>query len=321
MASKSWSTSLGRILKIGFVLLIFVLLGRFVILNWDEFKVVFTIGPKSFFLLSICLMASYFCASARFAIIHRVIGAPIGYLENFGLYMAAGIVNLVLPAQSGSVARAVYLKKRYDIPYSQAPSILLGALVITFFVGGLLMLINNALLWLTGQSPPEFLWVLSVLFSCSIFALWLRVPNHITASLGRIGNMLDLFFAGVERLRAHKPEFLIAGIWQVAEFVFSGLAFWLAFSSLGVIAFKPMAGINYAVFAALLNTVFITPGNIGVLETAIGYISQVYNFTFIQGVSATALVHGAGYLVHCVLAPISWYFLYHRKRKLEDTNV
>src|SRR5690606_36446485 len=82
MVSKSRSTFLGRILKIGFVLLTFVLLGRFVILNWDEFKVVFTIEPRSFFLLSMCLMASFFCASARFAIIHRVIGAPIGYLEN-----------------------------------------------------------------------------------------------------------------------------------------------------------------------------------------------------------------------------------------------
>jgi uncharacterized membrane protein YbhN (UPF0104 family) len=303
-----------RLLQIGFSLLVLYLLGRFIAANWKEFETVFEIGWNNFFGLILCLLGLVICSSTRFAHIYRALGARIGYIESFGLYMASGIFNLLLPAQSGSAVRAVYLKERYQIPYSQAPAAILGGLVITFSVGGLIMLLTNLAYIAGGQPPPNILWLVSLIFTASLFFLWMRVPKWLTARLGRVGKMLDLFFAGIQLLRAARKEFFLASLWQLGEFLSAGLAFWVAFNSLDVSNFTFFAGIHFAVIAALLNTVFITPGNIGILEVAIGYVSQIYRFTFIQGLSATALVHGGGYLIYYIIAPISWYFIFHRRK-------
>lgn len=294
--------------------LVVYLLGSFIISNWEEFSTIFQIGWRNFALLIACIFGGVFSASARFANIYRAIGAKIGYLESFGLYMASGVINFILPAQSGSAVRAVYLKQRHGMPYSQAPSVILGGMVFTFFIGGVIMLVASTYFLIIGESPPVLIWWAAAVFTFSIVFLWVRIPTRFTTRFGRIGNMLNLFFDGLELLRSRPREFFLCSLWQVAEFISSGLAFWVAFKSLGAIAFTVIAGLNFAVFGSLLNTVFITPGNIGVLEAAIGYIAQIYNFTFIEGASATALVHGAGYLVYYLVAPIGWYFLYYRNR-------
>lgn len=305
---------LARVLQLVVSALVVYLLGSFITSNWEEFSTIFQIGWRNFAFLIACIFGAVFSASARFANIYRAIGAKIGYLESFGLYMASGVINFILPAQSGSAVRAVYLKQRHGMPYSQAPSVILGGMVFTFFIGGAIMLIASMYFLIIGQPPPRLIWSAAAVFTFSILFLWVRIPRRLTARLGRMGNMLNLFFDGLELLRSKPREFVLCSLWQVAEFTCSGLAFWVAFNSLGAIAFTVMAGLNFAVFGSLLNTVFITPGNIGVLEAAIGYIAQIYNFTFIEGASATALVHGAGYLVYYLIAPIGWYFLYHRNR-------
>jgi uncharacterized membrane protein YbhN (UPF0104 family) len=304
-------------LQLTVTVLVIFLLGRFLSSNWTDFEVIFTIGWGRFSLLILILLFHFFMTASRFRCIYRAIGARMGYLESFALYMSTGLLNFILPAQSGSAARAVYLKERYGMPYSQAPSVLLGGLVITFFVGGILMLLTNLVYWLGGTPPPPILWLLGLSFTASLVFLWVRFPQSVTKRLGRAGKMLELFFEGIRRLRSHPRDFIEASFWQLGEFFFTGLGFWLAFNSLNVLRFDLLAGISFAVFASLLNTVFITPGNIGILEIAIGYISQIYDFTFIQGVSATALVHGGGYLIYYLIAPIAWYFLFYRKDKIQ----
>ncbi len=305
-----------KFLRLALTLLILTLIAGFITSNWKDFSKVFEIGWLNFLALVFALILIFISSSARFTCIYRAIGAPIGYIESFGLFMASGVLNFILPAQSGTAARAVYLKDRYQIPYSQAPSIILGGLVITFFVGGFLLLLISLFYMLIGQPPPSFLWIIGALFTLSVTLLWVRIPKRLTKKLGRIGNMLDLFFEGIRLFRSHRKAFVEAIFWQGAEFLSSGAAFLVAFNSLGEGKFDLLAGVSFAVFSSLLNTVFITPGNIGVLEAAVGFISQIYDFSFISGVTATALVHGGGYLVYFILAPISWYFLFFRKRKI-----
>lgn len=291
--------------------IVFYLLGRFIVINWADFKVILAIKWNQVLFLLVAEVGFTFFGSARFTLIYRRLGADINYLESYGLYLASGVVNMLLPAQSGAAVKAVYLKNRYKIPYSQTPAMLLGGLAITFATGGFTMLALNIYYTALGSPPPSLLWWAATAFSLMLISLWVPAPRMLTSGLGRIGNMMDLFFDGIRLLRSSIVTMLMMVGFQLFEFFFAGLAWVIAFHALGVTNFNVLAGLTFAVFGALFNTVFLTPGNVGLLEAAAGYASGLYGLSAVQGIGATVLIHVIGYIFYFVSGPIIFYMFFN----------
>lgn len=79
-------------------------------------------------------------SAARFASLYKALGAEVGNLESLGLSKLANALNVMLTAQAGGIARAVYLKSRYNLPYSQTPVVFLGSVVVSMSMGAFIII-------------------------------------------------------------------------------------------------------------------------------------------------------------------------------------
>ncbi len=292
--------------------IVFFLAGWYIYQNYEELKALVLINGWAVLALVCAGILRRFVDSARFAALYKALGAHIGLMENFGLSQVAATLNLLLPAQAGVVARAVYMKRQYALPLSQTPSILLGIFVFSLFIGACIMALSNSIIAFMGNSVPLILWLYVVVAGASVVLFWISIPEQLTSRLGRIGNMLRLFSDGWKSLRSNKRCLIETGIYQILTFIGSGLIITIAYYSLGV-DINPLLGISIAVFIALSNTISITPGNFGIQEAVIGYLSQLSGILFVEGIAAATLIRVAGLVITFGIAPIAWYMLFFRQ--------
>jgi len=291
---------------------LFILAAGYVYFHWEGLKILLTVQWEYLILLIIVGILRRFADAARFTALYNALGGRVGILESFGLSQVAGALNLVLPAQAGSVARAAYLKRQHQIPYSQVLTILLGSIVFLFLIGSIMMTLANIIVTLQGDTVPLILRLGAILGSTSVILFWVTIPKRLTAKLGRIGNMLRLFSDGWKNLRTNKRCLIETGFYQFLMFILSGAVITIAYQSLGLnLSF--LVGISIAIFTTFSNTFSITPGNLGIQEAVVAYLSQISGMLFVEGIAAAALLRVTGWFITFAIAPFAWYLLFLRQ--------
>ncbi|MBL7201003.1 MAG: flippase-like domain-containing protein [Anaerolineae bacterium] len=285
---------------------------RYVYVHRNELTVLFSVRGWDIARLVGALFLQSLVGAARFASLYRVLGAHMGLWESFGLSNVATVLNTVLPAQAGGVARAVYLKRRYAIPYSQAPVILLGAMVSSLSIGAAVMIITNTIAVLMAKPVAWALWLGAACAGAPVLLLWVSVPERWTSRLGRVGHMLRLFSDGWQKLRQDARCLAETGLYQILVFVVGGWIIAIAYGGLGV-RVSPLVGTSIVVFASFANLVVLTPGNLGIQEAVVGYLSQLSGLAFVDGVAASILIRIVGLMVNFAVAPVAWYLLFLRR--------
>ena len=66
-----------------------------------------------------------------------VFGIRLPIKEWFGLAILTTMTNCLIPLQSGSSIRAIYLKRKYGLPYSKFVSTMMGIYVLTFWTASI----------------------------------------------------------------------------------------------------------------------------------------------------------------------------------------
>jgi uncharacterized membrane protein YbhN (UPF0104 family) len=304
--------------QIGGVLRSAISLGLLVIAGWyayahgDELAVLLTIPWHFLAVLGVVLILTGIASAAEFAVLYRTLGPSMSVFESYGLSQLTSAMNQLIPGRPGGVARIVYMKHRYGTPYSQTPAILLGSIVLSLFVGSILMALTNAIMLLSGHLVPSVFWIGSAGSALSVAVFWMSIPAKWTSRLGRVGKMLILFSEGWRSLRTDKGRLVRAGIYQLLAYAFWGLSISVAYRSLGV-AIDPVVGVSIAVFLTFSNAVIITPGNLGIQEAVAGYLTMLSGSSFVEGVAASALIRATGLVITLVLAPVAWYLLFVRR--------
>jgi uncharacterized protein (TIRG00374 family) len=250
--------------------------------------------------------------AARFNVLYLALSAKTHLLESFGLSLVASSLNSLLPAETGGVARAVYLKRRHAMPYSHAPALFLANLVLyilmTSFVVFILGLINTS----AGEPGSVLFMSLGFAFTgLSALPFLITIPKSLTSRWGRIGNMLRLFSDGWQTIRSDRHRLLKACIYQIAAIIIRGWGIIVAYRSLGL-DINPWVGLNVFFLAEILSVIHITPGNLGITEGLVGTLSHLSGLTFVQGAAAFALWRVSNWLIYFVGTPVAWYFLFYR---------
>jgi uncharacterized membrane protein YbhN (UPF0104 family) len=279
--------------------------------NREELTVLTTISWHLLFILVVLMFISMFIRSLQSVILYWAIGIPIRIWEGFGLAVFASMTSLLFPHAS-FVTKAVYLKKKYQLPYSQIPAIFLGNFVVFLLVGALVMMVSNFTSLILGYNVPAIFWAGIVAAVASTFLFWFEIPIGITNHLGHVGNMLRLFSVGWQKLRNNRALLVKAGLLQLLSFVINGFIISLAYQSLNL-GISPLIGTSMAVFVSFSNLVMITPGNIGVQEIVYGYLSELSGVVFVQGIVISTLIRVIGWLTILFAAPICWYLLFFRQ--------
>jgi uncharacterized membrane protein YbhN (UPF0104 family) len=300
-----------QIIKSIVVLGVFLLSARYAYLNRKDLAIIFTVQWVDVAKLLGLALLYEIVSSARYINLYRALGAELGIGESLGLSKVANALNMILPAQIGGVARAVYLKRKYALPYSQTPVIFLGSLVMSLSVGASIVILFDVIHTLVGRSVPFILWIGGAA-SASIFALWVTIPECITSRLGRIGNLLSLFSDGLERLRANRQTLFRAIFYQILLFSIGGAQVAVAYKSMGL-QVDLLTGMAIIAFKSFLSLINLTPGNLGIRESVFGYLSELSGLSFAQGVAASVLIRAVGLVITYSIAPIAWYLLFFRQ--------
>jgi glycosyltransferase 2 family protein len=232
-----------------------------------------------------------FCATAIFALRAmrwQTILAPVAQRVALGpLWRATTIgmmVNNVVPARAGEIARAYALTTEVPLPFATA----LASLAVDrlFDAVTLLILAATALLdpalstsqQLVGQSLGSFasgavavvvllllaLYAL-VFFPSQLLRLFELFARRVSPSIEERGRrVLQTFIEGLSVLR-RPTHFAAVFAWSLAHWLLNAVGFWLSFKALGITA-PFSAALFLQAFIALGTAVPALPGFFGVFE-------------------------------------------------------
>ena len=231
-----------------------------------------------------------FCATAIFALRARrwrTILEPVAGRLSFGpLWRATAIgmmVNNVVPARAGEIARAYALTREAPVPFatslaSLAVDRLFDAIVLLVLAATALFdpsladerLMGRPLSSFAASAGSVVVLLLVVLYALvflpnqllRLFELFARRVSPSVEERGR--RMLETFFQGLSVLRSPRRFLAVFG-WTLAHWMLNGVGFWLSFRAVGINA-PFSAALFLQAFIALGTAVPALPGFFGVFE-------------------------------------------------------
>jgi uncharacterized membrane protein YbhN (UPF0104 family) len=279
-------------LKLLLKLIVFVAtaVSLYVIVN-DNLEVIeslSSINVMSFsVLLSLNIVFLYLFALMQHRLLLRRYGVDQTWQEWFGMAAIAALYNQVLPAKSGTVIRAAYLKAQYKLPFSRFGVSLILQLFYTtvvaiVFVAVALLLFMEVYFTITERALLATL-LLGVAVSMMFFET--RITRWISLKRG-----VTLKDSG----RKKSVHSILAII--VAYIICRAFMFYFAFDAIGY-----TIPIYYCLLIApiilISNLVSILPGNIGIKELLIGFILNALGYELSLSVFAAIIDRGAVLIV------------------------
>ncbi|HST08366.1 MAG TPA: lysylphosphatidylglycerol synthase transmembrane domain-containing protein [Gemmatimonadaceae bacterium] len=275
--------------------------------------------------------AAMFCATAIFALRARrwrTILEPVAGRIPFGpLWRATAIgmmVNNVVPARAGEIARAYALTREQQVPFpaslaSLAVDRLFDAIVLLLLAASALLdpaLSNSA--QLAGRSLSSFalgagtvvaallvmLYAL-VFFPNQLLAVFELFARRVSPSVEERGRrMLQTFIEGLSVLRRPGRFAAVFG-WTLAHWLLNAVGFWLSFKAVGISA-PFSAALFLQAFIALGTAVPALPGFFGVFEYMSVQGLAIYGVSQQQAATWAIAYHLFSFIPITLIG--AWYF-------------
>lgn len=227
--------------------------------------------------------------------------------EWLGLPFVTALGNYITPFSGGMVARATYLKKRHNFPYSKFGAILASNYLISFWViaiiGGFTMLLipvdDRQNQWLLGG------WFFAIGIGLSLLFL---IPSFKVPSGNRILKMVNNALTGWQLIKGDKILILKIVLFTLVQIFFNTTSFWLAYQSFGE-AVSPFSILVISLFSFFSILINITPSNLGIGEATITLASTLLGTTVGAGLTVALLIRAATILIVFTLGPLFSFLL------------
>jgi uncharacterized membrane protein YbhN (UPF0104 family) len=232
----------------------------------------------------------------------------LNWREWIGLPFITTMGNYLTPFSGGMLARATYLKKRHSLSYTHFTTLLAANYLITFWVSVLAGLIIMPLLWQQASNPLPLLLFLVGCWVALSAVLFLPVPRIPIGK--RPFHMLNQALTGWRAVK--RKRYLL---WQlillaVISLGLNSAAFWFSYRALELpvsIATAVMVSLA-TVFSTLVT---LTPGNFGIREAFVSFISELVGAGVGEGLLVALLIRSASILSAFTLGPLFSMILAH----------
>ncbi|MBN1662091.1 MAG: flippase-like domain-containing protein [Deltaproteobacteria bacterium] len=226
--------------------------------------------------------------------------------EWLGLASVTAMGNYLTPFSGGLVARAAYLKHRYDLPYAHFLALLAAHYMIAFAV----ISVTGTVTLLTLTGAGSFSWPVLLFFLATLSTVLLisYVPSIAAGKQHRLLRLVQPALEGFDIVRrdgALWGKLIALTFFNIAA---GGLLYFMAFASIGFAVPFTVALLIYLLtsFTILIN---ITPGNLGVQEAAASLAAAILGAGADQGLLAALIVRAVTILSAFALGPIFSYLL------------
>lgn len=223
--------------------------------------------------------------------------------EWIGLSFITALGNYIGPLSFGMVAKAAYLKKRHDFPFTHFITLTGSTYIINFLCIGVLGLAGAIYLTFTSIVPLGIpLFFISVIL-CTVLLIIIPLPSS-RSNIGIIDKILQSI-TGWNIIKKDQMLFFRVTLITLFNITANGLSFWIAYTSLGIkITFVQTFLISFVgIFSLLIN---ITPANLGIQEAIISLASGIMmqNGGSSEGLLAALTVRGTTMLLVFSLGPL-----------------
>lgn len=308
--------------KIWVTLIILMVFVVYIANNINDFKPLLDVNPLYLCIIASIVIISIVSNGIFTKFVMESFKKPIDTRESTYVSLIASVGNFFAPAGSGFGIRAVYLKKKHGLAYSDYMTLLSGNYVIVFLVVSLLGMVSLGFIHVGYSVAERLLWLMFVgLFVLSVALLIIRVPrklqnlkpkNQYVASLYEIIVRVSVGWSEITRNRV----LMIKLVCLVLFNTLMGMAStFLIIKSLHLHVGLPSLAL-FSALSSLAMFINITPGNLGIKEALYVFSSGALGLTTDQIISVALIDRIVLFVVLLVL----WLFFVKDKVNLAATK-
>ncbi len=288
------------------VLLAFVILGVFITRNVDRLGKLFQLSYDRLLLLALLALITSLINGWVNYLLYTYLGLNISFLSSYGLATVNTLANQ-LPLSGGLIAKGIYLKKKFDLPYTKYVSATIALFVVFLTTNGSIGLsLLNVYYWSAGTPAPLVINLGFLLMISSISLFWMPLRMDLFPEKWR-----EYIRKMNEGWRVLKKNInLLIGLIaiQLLAILIMGLRFWLAFQFFAQdISFHLC--VLYASATILTRLISVIPGGIGVREGIVAGMAAIFGFEAGVSVLAVGLDRLVSTILIAVLGTVFSYFL------------
>lgn len=315
-------SSLRRYLSVAVLIISISAFSLYVAKNSADFKPLLHVSTVYLCLLVIANLGSLLLNGLFIKAILVPFNKFIGIVESFYVSLISSVGNYFAPVGVGLGFRAVYLKRRHGLSYSDFMATLAGNYILVFLVVSLAGLFGLGLL---HEHASHAYWTLFAVFSMVlIFDLMLMsvsIARFVISQLEKIKfarffvkillSIVEgwILIIGDKRLLARLCGLIVTGFALLLAMIYiiiTSLHLHIAFGGL----------LLMAALSSLSVFINITPGNIGIKEAVFIFSSQTIGLSTSQVLSYSVIDRGVLFLV----LSVGWIFLHVRRNLISDLS-
>lgn len=262
-----------------------------------------------------CMILFYLTNGYISKVLLDIFHIRLPFMEWFGLSLINAMGNMLAPFRGGSVANAVYLKKKYRFPYSKFVSNLSALYIIIFWVNSLIGIISCIYIYLNYDVYDIVISSFFVLLFIFLSGVILLSP-HISLTSHYFINIPIKVINGWWHIKNHKKEIVLI----------AGAAFLNIIQAVGITYFEFLVfGITVplekVLFLSVVSTLSlflsITPGSLGIKEAFALYTASVLYVPLSEMIAVSILERLFNLIIVFTLGPFFSYLLIGRSMNKE----
>ncbi len=258
----------GKFRKILFQILglaVIIFLGWYLYKNQDSFQAIKNISWQQIVLIVLLDFAAFFVNAVMNYFMLKRLEPRISFIDCYGLQYANSMLNKILPTIGGGATfKALFLKRKYDLPYSQFVSVITGLYIISFITTSLLGLICILIIYLQLRIMNWVLVLAFILFLLPSLGIIIFTPK-IPESDKRIVKTLSRVITGWNTIKQDKRSLLFYALCFLILLFLTAAQTMVSYQALAVkTSFVPMLLLSSTTI--ILQVLSFTPDGIGIKE-------------------------------------------------------
>lgn len=303
---------------LSFLILIAILALCFWYINGHkaDFASLKIVNPWAIALLVVLMSVSYLCI----AIVNRSIVRPfkveLSLHESFALGIITGFYNVITPFRGGMIARAAYLKRKYNFPVTKFLATLSGTYVISFFAASVLGL---ASLFFLKNTDGHASLIVGAIFACIAIAMGIIMilTPKLQETKNNWFNKIIAVVNGWHTVKQYPRVIAITTIVTILQIVLAAISTYISY-----VVFGTHLSLSQALFLVCIGTlsivIQITPAGLGISDAISVFAALAINISPSTSIPVAVLSRVVSFILLFVLGPIYSYFLIKRPERIKS---
>jgi uncharacterized membrane protein YbhN (UPF0104 family) len=297
---------INNFIKNSILLLIIIGISVFFYRNQEYINILRSVDPLGLMILLITLTIFFYIAGLTFSLLLRPLKVTLTFSELMGLSFMGNIANYIAPFSPGFLAKGIFLKIDKGLNLTNYSSAVASnaflLLSVTSFSGVAITLLNPQIqeFWYLVLAS-SFIFLLSTVLFFKGSLLLIILPTSF------IRDVVTQVSSGLILISKDKKILLKVILTLFLQIIFSSLLMFQLFEIIGQpIGFN--AAFLIAIFTILSNFFSITPGNIGIQEIVMAFLSTIYGSDFGHGLLVGSILRAAHIFITFTLGSLFLFF-------------